>query len=117
AVNKSLYRNLRYDMQKDFVPVAMMTTAPLVLLAHPDFPPRTVKELVDLAKEKPGALSYASQGSGTAGHLAMEMLKVGTGTQLVHVPYRGSSPALADMAAGQVQVGFDSVVGAQPYIA
>ncbi len=110
AINKSLYKNLSYDIQKDFVPVAMLTTAPMVLLANPGFQPNSVKEMVAYAKAHPNRINYASQGNGTAPHLAMELLKVKTGTNLVHVPYKGSSQSLSDMASGQVDVGFDSLV-------
>jgi len=110
AINKSLYKNLSYDIQKDFVPVALLTTAPMVLLANPGFPPNSVEEMVGYAKQHPDRVNYASQGSGTAPHLAMELLKVKTGVHLMHVPYKGSAQSLSDMASGQVDVGFDSLV-------
>jgi len=110
AINKSLYKNISYDVQKDLAPVAMLTTAPMVLLANPGFKPNTVQEMVDYAKQNPGLISYASQGNGTAPHLATELLKAKTGIDLVHVPYKGSAQSLSDMASGQVQMGFDSVV-------
>lgn len=110
AINKSLYEDLSYDIQKDFTPVAMLTTAPMVLLANPKFPPNSVEEMVAYADEHPGRINYASSGNGTAPHLAMELLKTKTGTDLVHIPYKGSAPALAATTSGQVDVGFDSLV-------
>ncbi|MGD9942102.1 MAG: tripartite tricarboxylate transporter substrate binding protein [Burkholderiaceae bacterium] len=115
AINKSLYKKLSYDIQRDFVPVALLSTAPMVLLANPQFPASNVQQLVDYARKNPGRLNYASQGNGTAPHLTTELLKVKTGVQMVHVPYKGSAQSLADMVAGQVPVGFDSVVVGKQY--
>lgn len=115
AINASLYSQLGYDLKKDFVPIALWTSAPLVLLANRDAPFNSVQELVALAVSKPDQLSYASSGNGTAPHLVMEILKTETGARLVHVPYRGSAPALTDMVSGEVAVAFDSLVLGKQY--
>ena len=101
---------------KDVVPVAVVGKAPLLLLVHPDFPAKSLKELLALAKAKPGALNYASIGNGSPSHLAMEMLKRMAGVDLTHVPYKGSAPALQDLIAGHVPIMFDSVVSSSPHV-
>ena len=115
AINKSLYKNLTYDVQRDFAPIATFSSAPLALLAYPGAPFNNVKEMIALARTNPTALSYCSSGSGTAPHLAMEMLKAQAEIQMVHIPYRGSAPGINDLIAGQVQVCFDSLVVWQQY--
>ena len=102
AINPSLYPDLRYHPEKDFSPVALVAMVPNVLVAHPGVPARTVGELIALAKAKPGALTYSSGGAGSAAHLAMESFKLATGIELVHVPYKGTSPAVTDVIGGQV---------------
>jgi tripartite-type tricarboxylate transporter receptor subunit TctC len=106
AVNPSLYPNLPYDPIKSFAPVAWVARVPNVLVVHPSVPARTVQELVALAKAKPGQLAYGSGGNGSAANLATEYFKLRTGTSLLHIPYRGTAPATADLMGGQIQVLF-----------
>jgi len=106
AINPWLYRKLPYDSVKDFAPVSLTTTAPNLLVAHPAVTVSTVNDLVALAKTKPGALSYASAGSGTVGHMVAELFKSVTGTNIVHVPYKGNGAAVNDLLAGHVQLMF-----------
>ena len=108
AINMSLFRNLNYHTLTSFTPVALLTENPLVLVANPAVPARSVQELVALAKQKPGGLNYASSGNGQSTHLAAELFASMAGIKLVHVPYRGSAPAIADVIAGHVQIMFDT---------
>ncbi len=108
AVNVSLYRNMPYDPRRDFAPVTLLAGVPNVLIVRPDFPARTVAELVEEAKKKPGQLSYASTGSGTSSHLSGVMLDNMAGIQTIHVPYRGAV-ALNDMLAGRVDYMFATI--------
>ena len=101
---------------KDVIPIAVVGKAPLLLLANPGFPAKSLKELLALAKSKPGTLNYASIGNGSPSHLAMEMLKRQAGIELTHVPYKGSAPALQDLIAGHVPLMFDSVVSSSPHV-
>lgn len=101
---------------RDLVPVAVLIQAPLVLVAHPALPARSVRELLVLAAEKQGALNYASIGNGTPSHLAMEMLKKSAAVKMTHVPYKGSAQALADVIAGHVPMMFDSVVSSSEQV-
>ena len=101
AINPSLYK-LTYDIEKDFTPVAVVAIVPLLLIVHNNVPAKSVKELIALAKAQPGKLNYASFGVGSAAHLAGEMLLSMTGTEMVHVPYKGSAPAVADVIGGHV---------------
>ncbi|MES2187166.1 MAG: tripartite tricarboxylate transporter substrate binding protein [Pseudomonadota bacterium] len=107
AINQSLYK-LRYDADKDFVPVTLLGSAPYFLAVNPAVPAKTLAEFIALAKAKPGAMSYASTGSGSGLHLSMELLKSMAGIDLVHVPYKGGGAALQDLLAGTVQAGFFS---------
>src|SRR5712691_13544780 len=100
ATNQSLYPRLDYDPVKDFAPVALVAIQPNVLVVHPGVAVSSVKELIALAKAKPGELNYASSGSGAAAHLAGELFKAMTGVQMVHIPYKGAQPALTDVIAG-----------------
>jgi tripartite-type tricarboxylate transporter receptor subunit TctC len=109
TVNESLIPNKPYNLLRDFVPVAPINYSDLVLVAHPSVPANSVKELVALAKSKPGKLNYASSGSGTPYHMAGELFKAMSGTFIVHVPYRGSSGARTDIIGGQVDVMFDAM--------
>ncbi len=113
AINPSLYPKLPYDPARDFAPVTLIAAAPYLLLVPPAVPARTVRELVALAKSKPGQLNYASTGSGSLPHLAMELFKSMAGVGIVHVPYRGIGPALVDLLSGQVQVMFLGMVSSQ----
>ncbi len=106
VVNPALYPSMPYDAQRDLAPISVVARGPLVLVANPAFPANTVAELVAMAKAKPGAISYASAGSGTPVHLAMEMLKTSAGIDLVHVPYKGAGPAVTDVLGGQVPILF-----------
>jgi tripartite-type tricarboxylate transporter receptor subunit TctC len=106
SVNPSLYPNLPYDPVKSFAPVAWVARVPNVLVVHPSVPAKSVKELVALAKSKPGQLNYGSGGNGSAANLATEYFKVRTETSMVHIPYRGTAPAVTDLVGGQIQVLF-----------
>ncbi len=116
AINPALYSKLPFDMNKDFAPVIMMANVPQVLIVNPNFPPKSVKELIDYAKTRPGKIDYASGGSGLTNHLIMEMFKSATDLRLVHIPYKGGPPALTDLIAGQVQLMFETTVGALPHV-
>jgi tripartite-type tricarboxylate transporter receptor subunit TctC len=109
AINPSLYSKLPYDHIKDFAPVILVARVPNVLEVNPGVPVNTVADLIKLAKENPGRINFASSGSGTSIHLSGELFKTMTGVDMVHVPYKGSAPALADLMGGQVQVMFDNL--------
>ncbi len=106
TVNASLYPKLNYDLTKDFVPVGLVATTPSILLVHPSVPATTVEEFVAYAKANPGKLSYGSAGGGSATHVSGELLKALAGIEMLHVPYKGSGPAMTDLLGGQVQVMF-----------
>ena len=116
TVNPALKPKLAYDPLKSFESIGLIGTSPLVLLANPSLPANSVKELVALAKSKPGKLAYGSFGSGTTSHLAGEMFKLVTGADILHVPYKGSAPAMTDLIGGQVQLSFDTNVAALPML-
>src|SRR5947208_4118973 len=103
TMNPALYK-LAYDVERDFAPVSLLVSVPQLIAAHPNAPAKTLRELVAAAKERPGFYSYASPGNGTPGHIAAELLKLKAGIDLVHVPYKGGGPALADTVAGQVPI-------------
>lgn len=109
AANASLYAKLPYSLTGDLTGVAGLATFPLVLVAHPSVRAKTTQELIALAKAKPGVLNFASAGSGGGAHLAAEAFKVATGTDMIHVPYRGTGPAVADLLGGQVSIMFASI--------
>lgn len=115
VVNPNLYK-LPYDTNKDFIPVTQVVAVPLMLVVNPAVPAKTVKELVALAKSKPNQLNYASFGTGSVAHLAGEMLKTMTGIEMVHIAYKGASPALTDVLGGQVQVMLPSISTVLPHI-
>ncbi len=115
AVNASLYK-LAFDPVKDLVAVTQVASVPFVLVAHPSLPANTVKELIALAQTRPGQLNYASSGNGSSPHLAAELFTMMTGTKMVHVPYRGGAPALADVIGGQVQLLFSTVIQGLPQL-
>src|SRR5215467_14551680 len=117
AILQYLNPKLPYDPAKDFVPVVHIATLPNLLVVHPSVPAQSVAELIAYAKAKPGALSYASQGNGSSGHMAGEQFKLLTGTDIVHVPYRGAAPAVQDLLGGRVQMMFDTVTLQAPQIA
>jgi tripartite-type tricarboxylate transporter receptor subunit TctC len=106
AVNTTLYEKLPYEFLRDIAPVAGISREPLGMEVHPSFPAKTVEEFISYAKANPGKINYASAGSGTSLHMAGELFKLMTGTDMVHVPYRGSPPALTDLLGGQVQMMF-----------
>ena len=112
----NVQKKVPYDPFKDFEPVSLIASAPLLVVVHPSLPVNSVKQLVALAKAKPGALNYASNGIGSSTHLATELFKVMTGTDMTHVPYKGLSPATADLLSGQVQVMFSSAVAMLPHV-
>ena len=114
AINASLLKNIHHDVNKDFIPVVQFMSSPSVLVVTSTLPVKTVDELVALAKQKPGELTYASTGSGSSPHLAAELFKLRTGTDLLHVPYKGAAPALTDVIAGHVQTGFMTALSALP---
>jgi tripartite-type tricarboxylate transporter receptor subunit TctC len=116
AINPSLYPKLSYDPDKAFAPVSLVAELPLAMMVHPAVPAKTAAEFVALAKAQPGKLSYSSSGAGGAPHLAAEMFKDRTGASLVHVPYRGGGPAIADLLAGHVQLSFMTVLEASAHI-
>lgn len=106
AVNPALYPKLAYDPLRDFEPIMLVARAPLVLFAHPALPVRSIAELVKLAKSRPDSLVLASAGSGSAGHLALQMFTMLSGTRILHVPYKGAAPSMVDLIAGQAQLSF-----------
>lgn len=108
AANEALYPKLGYNPAKDFVPLAWAASVPLVMVAHPSFPASDLREALALLRKSPGKFSYASAGSGTPQHLAAELFKRDTGTSVLHIPYRGSAPALNDVMGGQVQLLFEA---------
>ena len=116
AVNPSIYPKLQYDATRDFAPVSLVGIVPNLLVAHPSVKANDVKELVALAKAQPGKLSYASAGNGTTVHLAAELFNSMAGVDIMHVPYKGSAPAVTDLMGGQVDIMFDSLSSARPYV-
>jgi tripartite-type tricarboxylate transporter receptor subunit TctC len=116
AINPSVFSKLSYDPVKDFTPISLAFIAPLVILVNNDLPAHNVAELVALLKRQPGRLSYASGGPGTSQHLAAELFKLSTKTYALHIPYKGSGPALTDLIGGQVQFMIDSVSAALGHI-
>ncbi len=116
AINPSLYPGLPYDPLKDLRHVTLLVQVPNVLVVNNDLPAKNVKDLIALAKQRPGKLDFGSGSSGSTGHLAGEMFKMMTGTYMVHIPYKGSAPALADMMGGRIHLMFDNLASALPSI-
>ena len=116
AINSSLYKNLPYDFVRDSAPIGGTMVSCNVLEVHPSFPANTVAELIAYAKANPGKVSFASSGVGASPHLSGELLKSLTGIDMVHVPYRGSAPAMTDVLSGRVPVMFDNIPGSLPFI-
>ncbi len=116
AINASLYRKINYNPVKSFAPVIQVGHLPNILVVHPSVPASTVKELVAYAKANPGKLSYASSGNGASSHLAGVLFNSTAGVELLHVPYKGTGPALNDLLGGQVSMSFTDVLTAMPYI-
>jgi len=116
VIGPALYAKVNYDTLKDFAPVILTAAIPMVLMVNPNLSARSVKEFIDLAKARPGQLNYGSSGTGTITHLASAMFSTQAGIQTQHVPYKGSAPALVDLAAGQVQFMTDTINTGLPYI-
>ena len=116
AINPALYKKMPYDPVADFAPVSLLVVVPNVLVVNPDFPAQNVQELIALAKEKPGELSYASSGNGTPLHLSGELFKSMAGVDIVHVPYKGAGPALVDVMGGHVPIMFDNLPSSTDHI-
>jgi tripartite-type tricarboxylate transporter receptor subunit TctC len=116
AIYRVLMKSPPYDTLKDFQPITLVGRVPFMLVVHPSVPAASVRELIALAKAKPGALNFASFGNGTSNHLVGEAFRAATGTSIVHVPYKGSAPALADLLGGQVQMTFDAVPVVLPQV-
>jgi tripartite-type tricarboxylate transporter receptor subunit TctC len=112
TVAPSLHRKLPYDPLKDFSPITLASSSPGLLVVHPGLPVRTVKDLIELARAKPGAINFSSPGNGTAPHFAGALFNMMAGVDMVHVPYKGAGPAIQDLIAGQVQVSFASMLSA-----
>jgi tripartite-type tricarboxylate transporter receptor subunit TctC len=116
AVTPSLIRNMPYDTLKDFAPVILAAQSPNILVVNPALPMKSVAELVAMAKAKPDSLSYASTGNGSSNHISMELFKSLSGTKIVHIPYKGSAPAVTDLLGGQVHVMFDNAPNVMPQV-
>ena len=115
-MSKPVYKNLGYDIESDFAPITVVTNVPNVLCLHPSLPVKTVKELIALAKSKPGALSYATSGVGSPEHFAGEMFKMMTGTDMLPIPYKGGAPLAVDLVGGQVMLAFNTAPPIMPHI-
>jgi tripartite-type tricarboxylate transporter receptor subunit TctC len=116
TINPSLYPKLGYDLEKDLAPVTQLTAGPMVVVANPSLPAKNIKELISLAKAKPGSLNFGSAGNGSSTHLAPELFSSMAGIKMNHIPYKGSAPALTDLMAGQIQVAFDFMISAMPHV-
>jgi tripartite-type tricarboxylate transporter receptor subunit TctC len=115
AFNPAMYKKLPYDPEKSFAPIGMVGAGPVALLVNPAVPVHSVKELIELAKAKPGQLNYATAGIGSFQHLASELFKLQTGVDMVHVPYKGGGPAMMDTIAGQAQINMASLIQVIPH--
>jgi tripartite-type tricarboxylate transporter receptor subunit TctC len=116
TINPALYRNLGFDPVKDFEPIMTVATAPYLLVANPGFAANSLKELIDMAKARPGKVDYASAGNGTLNHLLGVMLNSAAGIHMVHIPYRGAAAAATDVVSGQVPITFGSFPGVIPFV-
>ena len=116
ALNPAIYKKMPFDAVADFAPISLLVTVPNVLVVNPDLPAKTVQELIALAKEKPGELSYASSGNGTPLHLSGELFKSMAGIDIVHIPYKGAGPALTDLLGNHVSIMFDNLPSSTGYI-
>jgi tripartite-type tricarboxylate transporter receptor subunit TctC len=116
AINASLYPSLPFDPERDFTPLTMVSTSPAILVAHPSLPANNIRELIALAKAKPGRLNFAIGALGSSVHLAGEAFKMMSGAYIVNIPYRGTAPAIQDVLAGQVEMMFANVGNAQAFI-
>jgi tripartite-type tricarboxylate transporter receptor subunit TctC len=116
VINASLYKSVPYDPIRDFAPITLGITVPNILIVHPSVPANSTKDLIALAKAKPGTVTFASAGNGTSGHLALEVFRMNARVDVIHVPYKGGGPALAEVLAGQVQALFSIALAAAPQI-
>jgi tripartite-type tricarboxylate transporter receptor subunit TctC len=116
SISQTLYAKLNYDLEKDLAPVAMVALVPNVMEVNPSVPAKSVAEFIALAKSKPGKINFASSGSGTSIHMSAEMFMMLTGVKMLHIPYKGSGPALADLIGGQVDVMFDNLTSSIGFI-
>ena len=116
TINPSLYRRLNYDIQRDFAPISQISSGQYVAVTHPSLPVKTLQQLIALAKARPGQLNYSSAGTGNATHLASELFRSMAGINVVHVPYKGSGPALIDLVGGQMQFMFSNFTAALPHM-
>src|SRR5713101_3308144 len=116
AINVSLFKNLPFDPVADFAPVSLVASTPNILVVHPSTPARTVKEVIALAKAKPGMLNFASAGVGSSSHLAGELFRILAGADIVHVPYKGAGPAMVDVLSGRIQLYFATMPAAMPHV-
>ena len=116
AINATLYPKLPYDPLKDFAPITMLATLPNMLIVHPSVKASDVKELVGLLKANPGKFSFGSAGNGTSQHISGELFKIMTGTQMQHIPYKGSGPMIPDLIAGTIQLSFENITTAYPQV-
>jgi len=116
TINATLYAKLPFDFARDFAPVALTTAAPNVLVVHPSVPAKSVKELIALAKSRPGQLNFASAGTGTAPHLSGDLFNAMAGVRMVHIPYKGSPPAVIDLLAGEVALMFSPASTVLPHV-
>jgi tripartite-type tricarboxylate transporter receptor subunit TctC len=116
SVNVTMFRKLQFDTLKDLTPISVIATVPLVVAVYPGVPVNSIKELIALAKEKPGQLNYSSGGLGTANHLGGELFKEVAGVNIVHIPYKGGGPALNDLIAGHVQLQFGTVASMRDFV-
>jgi len=114
GVNVSLYPKLNYDPVKDFAPVAVFATSPNLLLVHPSFPAKNVKEFIAVAKKNPNKLNFSSSGSGSTQHLSGELLNLMIGVKMTHIPYKGSAPSMTALASGEVDFSFNNIPASQP---
>jgi len=116
AVTPSVFPKMAYDAEKDLAPVALVAAAPFILVVHPTLPVKTVKDLIALAKSRPGQINYASASAGGMPHLAGELFNIMAGVKLTHIPYKGAAPATIDLLAGQVSLMFNNMLSAMPHV-
>lgn len=116
TISAAIYKNPGYDLVNDLESISTINEGPLILFTRPDLKVSNVKELIELAKNKPESITYATPGNGTSAHMAAEVFSLATGVKMVHVPYTGASPAMNDVMGGQVDIAFDLIVSAAPFI-
>jgi tripartite-type tricarboxylate transporter receptor subunit TctC len=116
AIATSLYKQLPYDFEKDFIPITVLASVPNIVIVHPSVPVKSVKELIDYAKANPGKLNYGSAGNGSTEHLSAELFKSMAGVQMTHVPYKGGAPMMIDLLGGQIQLAIETSGSALPHV-